>query len=349
MLWLCLPLFSLAFALRVRINQGHTWGTPDEKTYSTYAQVWRPNAKVYAPFILRFLDSKTLDDIPPTRYAFYALCSGLVALLKQPAFQTVTWVAAVAGSLVTPVAYCITGSIPAALLVGSSALSLVLSRRAFQDTFGALTLLLGLWAVNLQNPWLLGVAVFLALASREALALYLPALCFAWALHGAPWPAGAASVAIGVGVAVGGFYALGGSQLMAIFKKLRQSTDYVRRFQSGTPHRVVTDLILVSPVTTLSSLVACSWAPWWLIGFVGVGALTHAFITPKNARFLLAVDLGIRMLCAWLPGPWPWVVLVFGGYFDFKLYRAFSQVRDTVTYNLVVASNMYSENNHGPR
>lgn len=136
---------------------------------------------------------------------------------------------------------------------------------------------------------------------------------------------------------------------MAIFKKLRQSTDYVRRFQSGTPHRVVTDLILVSPVTTLSSLVACSWAPWWLIGFVGVGALTHAFITPKNARFLLAVDLGIRMLCAWLPGPWPWVVLVFGGYFDFKLYRAFSQVRDTVTYNLVVASNMYSENNHGPR
>lgn len=343
MLWLCLPLFSIAFALRVRINQGHTWGTPDEKTYSTYAQVWRPNPKAYAPFISRFLDSKTLDDIPPTRYAFYALCSGLVARLKTGAFQTVTWVAAVTGALATPVAYAITGNAPAALLVGSSALSLVLSRRAFQDTFGALTLLLGLWAVHLQNPWLLGVSVFLAIASREALVLYLPSLGLAWSLRGDPWLAGAAAITLGVGAAVGGFYALGGRQLVAIFQKLRQSTDYVRRLQSGMPHRVVTDLVLVSPVSTVGALVASTWAPGWLIGFVGVAVLTHAFITPKNVRFLLAVDLGARMLCAWLPGPWSWVVLAFGGYFDFKLYRAFSQVRDPVTYNLVVASKMYSE------
>lgn len=124
---LSLLVLSAALAIRIYLNRGQTWGTPDEKTYSTYAQGWRPGSK-YRDFVKRFIDGT--PDIPPTRYGFFAVCSGIVALLKKPAYQTVTWVAAVSGALCSVVAFQVTHSLPASLLVASSALSLILSRRA---------------------------------------------------------------------------------------------------------------------------------------------------------------------------------------------------------------------------
>jgi hypothetical protein len=342
MLWLCLPLFSIAFAIRVKVNRGHTWGTPDEKTYTTYAQTWRPGAP-YLPFIQKFLGSKELDDIPPTRYGFYALCAGLVAVLKSHPFRTVTWVAAVAGALASPVSFAITGSLPAAVLVGTSALSLTLSRRAFQDTFAALALMLGLWAIHLQSVGLLFVSAWLALATREALLLYLPSLYLAWLVARGSWLSGGIALSLSGVSAVTIYHLLGGRQVLDVFRKLRQPTDYVRRFQSGLPHRVLVDLLMVSPVTMVGAFVAVPFSPGWLVCFV-MGALgTHAFITPKNVRFILVVDLGTRMLCAWLPGPWPWVVLILGSLSDLALYRVFGRTKDPVSYNLLVATRMYSE------
>ncbi len=333
--------FAAALAVRAFINRGHTWGTPDEKTYSTYAVDWRIGKK-YQASVEAFL-SKSALDIPPTRYGFFAVCSGLVTLLKTPAFQTVTWVAAVSGAAAAPLAYWVTHSLPASLLVASTPLSLILSRRALQDTFAALALLIGVLAIQLQSVGLLTASVALALASREALVLYLPAIFAAWTIRTGRWCIGSAATSGGILAAIVMYYALGGRRLAEIFRKLRQSTDYVRRFQSGDPHRILTDLILVSPVTTIGAIVACTSAPLWLVGFVGISLATHAFIVPKNVRFLLVVDLGARMLCGWLPGPWPWVILGVGLIADLRLYRAFKEVRDTVTYNLVVKAGMYLE------
>lgn len=342
MLWLCLPIFLTAFALRSYLNRGQTWGTPDEKTYSIYGQNWRPGKK-YQWLIQKFLDEPGLD-IPPTRYGFFALCSVLTTLLRaKDSYRVITWIAATSGALTTVVAFLVTRSLPASLLVGSAPLSLLLGRRALQDTFAALILLVGILAVQTQNVWLLGVSIALAVATREALLLYVPALYAAWVLATSRWCVGGGCSLGGVALAGLVYHALGGRKLIAIFGKLRQSTDYVRRLQSGAPHRVLVDLALMSPVTLIGGAVACSSAPPWVTTFVGVALGVHAFVTPKNVRFSLVIDLVIRMMCAWLPTPWAWVVLGLGVISDITIYRLFLPVRDTVTYNLVVFSKMYSE------
>lgn len=336
-----LPLvFLIALVLRVVLNRGQTQGTPDERVYSTYAEKWTPGLN-HRRFIAAFLGKSDLE-IPPTRYGFFAVCAA-VRRLKIPAYQSVTWVAAVSGAIATPIAYGLTHSLPASFLVTLSPLSLLLGRRALQDTFAALLVLVALLAVHLQNVWLLGAAVLLSTATREALVLYIPALLLAWGLRTGHWVTGGLAVTAGTLGAIGGYYALGGRQLVEVFRKLKQPTDYVRRLQSGAPHRVLVDLLLVSPVTTVGAIVAANWAPWWLSGFVGLGLVTHAFITPKNVRFLLVLDLGARMMCAWLPGPWSWTLIGVSSLADSRLYRAFRDTRDPVTYNLVVQSGMYLE------
>lgn len=333
--------FAVALAIRIYLNRGQTWGTPDEKTYSTYAQTWRPGSK-YRGAVKRFIDAPGLD-IPPTRYGFFAVCSGVVALLKKPAYQTLTWVAAASGALCAPLAFQITDSLPASLLIVSSALSLILSRRALQDTFAALMVMLALWAIHLQSVSLFGVAVLLMLATREALLLYLPAIGLAWWVATGKPVMGALAGFSGGLAAIGLYHLLGGRWLVSVFRKLRQPTDYVRRLQSGMNHRVLVDLVLVSPITVVGAIVASQWAPLWLTAFTGVALATHACITPKNVRFLLILDLSTRMLCAWLPGPWSWTVLGFGAFLDWQVFRAIKETRDTVTYNLVVKLGMYLE------
>jgi hypothetical protein len=346
-MWVGLLVLGVAFTLRFYINRGQTWGTPDEKAYSIYAKSWRIGES-YRKQVNGFLSKPDLE-IPPTRYGFFAVCALIVgALRSNGCYQVVTWVAAVSGALASWVAYQVTHDWKSSLLVASSALSLILSRRALQDTYTALLVLLGVCAVAIENVWLLGGSVFLAVASREALLLYLPALLVAWVLKTNQWVAGPSALGLGVTLAVLAFYAIGGRKLLEIFHKLKQSTDYVRRLQSGMPHRVLVDLTLVSPVTTLGALLACTQAPLWLVSFAGFALITHAFTTPKNVRFMLAIDLTARMLCAWLPEPLAWGILGAGLVADLYLYRVFKDCRDPVTYNLVVQTNMYREKeSHG--
>ncbi len=330
-----------ALALRIYLNRGQTWGTPDERTYSLYGLNWRPGKK-YRWLIQRYLDG--VPDIPPTRYGFFALCSVITSVLHaKDSYKIVTWIATTSGALATIFAYSLTNNVPATLLVGSAPLSLLLGRRALQDTFAALTVLLGLLAVQIQSVELLIVSVTLAVATREALLLYLPGLYGAWVV--ATWRewAGMGCLIVGVVVAVLGYHTLGGRKLAEVLRTLRQPTDYVRRLQSGAPHRVLVDLVLASPVAVVGGAAACAWVPSWLPTFVGLALGVHAFVTPKNVRFLLVVDLAIRVMCAWLPGPWNWIVLGLCLVSDALVYRSFLLVRDPVTYNLVVASKMYSE------
>jgi hypothetical protein len=342
MLWSALLVFIVALTYRVIINRGQTWGTPDEKVYSDHAHSWRVG-KVYCKAVQEFTTKQNLE-VPPTRYGFFAICSALVYVLKtRKCFQVVTWVAATSGALSALVAYQITHDLVSSLLVASSPLSLMLSRRALQDTFGTLTIILAVWAIQSQNAWFLGIALAWAVASREALLLYIPALIVAWYVKTGDWLIGSSTSILGVALAVFMFYLLGGRDLVGVLRKLRLSTDYIRRFQSGMPHRVLVDLALISPVTTLVACIVCLREPLWLVSFVSIALLTHSLVNPKNVRFLLAVDIGVRMLCSDLPGPWPWIVLGIGGIADLCLYKVIGHSKDPVTYNLVVQTNMYQE------
>lgn len=342
-MWISLLVFAVALAYRAYINRGQTKGTPDEKLYSIYAHRWRPG-KSYGETIDDFLAKKDLE-IPPTRFGFFAVCA-LASFGKKDwtqCFRPVTWVAAGSAALTAPLAYQVTQDLPSSLLVASSPLSLFLSRRALQDSFTGLLLLVGVWAVHLENAWLLAVALAFALISREAVLLYIPAFLAAWILKCGLWLEGSVAMVVGTVSAVVMYYSIGGRKLLAVLRKLKQPTDYVRRFQSGLPHRLLVDVALVSPVVLVAVLMTWERAPLWLLAFVGVALLVHAGVTPKNMRFLLIVDVCLRMLCAWLPGPWPWVVLALGSIADLWLYRAFGKCEDPVTANLVVKSGMYLE------
>jgi hypothetical protein len=341
MLWLCLPIFSIALALRVAINKGQVTATPDEKVYSTYAYLWRAGKK-YSEAVENFLSKPGLE-IPPTRYGFFAV-SALVNRGRSSwtsCFRPVIWISAVFGALAAPAAYLITADLPSSLLVASSPLSLILSRKALQDTFTALFVIFALWGVCLENVWVLGASIAGALASREAVLLYLPALFVSWGLKTGHWMNGGLVLIVATGAATLGFYGLGGRHLVSVFRKLRQPTAYVRRFQSGPLHRLLVDLMLVSPLTVFAALTSWAYAPIWLTGFVGIALMTHSLVTPKNVRFLLIVDLAIRMMCAFIPGPVSWGVLLAGLCADFWVYRAVGKVEDPVTVNLVARSRMY--------
>lgn len=344
MLWLFgLIVLAVAVAIRIYINRGQTTGSPDEKRYTLYAFHWRPG-KSFTKDVDTFLALPGLE-IPPTRVGFFAICR-LTTLRKKEwsrCFPTITWIAAISAALTAPLAFLVTHDLPSSLLVASSPLSLYLSRRALQDSFTALLLLGAVWAVHLQNPWLLGVMSCLALLSREALLVYLPALLLAWCIKTGHWLNGGVALALGLLAAIGVFYALGGRRLVAVFKKLKQPTDYVRRFQSGMPHRILVDLTLVSPVIVVAVLASWAYGPRWLLAFTIGAVVTHACINPKNVRFMLIVDVCLRMLCASLPGPWPWIVLALGVPVDIWLYRAFGTTIDPVTNNLMLRTRMYLE------
>lgn len=343
MLVAVLALFAVAFGCRFLINRGITVATPDDQRYAAYASNWRAGS-AYRAEVEAFLAKSELE-IPPTRYGFFAICA--LASRGRSTWQQclgpITWVAACSGAMAAPIAFLITRDPWSSLLVVSSPLSLMLSRRALQDTFSSLFVLLAILSACLGNPWFFGASVAMMLATREAQLLFLPALLVAWHLATKDWLIGSAAALGGVVLAVSGFYLLGGRHLLSVFKKLGQSTDYVRRFQAGMGHRPLVDLVLVSPVTTIAGAVACVWAPKWLIGFVAVALGTHALITPKNVRFLLALEIGLRMLCAWLPSPWNWAILGAGLLSDLRMYFAVGGCKDPVTYNLVVRTGMYTE------
>lgn len=343
-LGLSLLVFVVGLAYRAYINRiRRNVATPDEKVYCTYALTWKPG-QAYARAVEDFIKKPGLE-IPPTRFGFFALCS--IFNRNRPnwtlCFRPVTWISAISAAFLAPLAYQVTHDLPSSLLVASSPLSLFLSRKALQDTFSCVWLLSGVWAIHLGNPWMLGASVVLALASREALVLYLPAFLVAWGLHTGLWVTGGLAVSLGIVVAVLAFYTLGGRQLLGVFRKLKQPTDYIRRFQSGMPHRLLVDLVLISPISLLVVLTSWSFAPLWLLAFTGVAMVVHSAITPKNVRFLLIIDICSRMLCAGLPGPWPWIVLVAGSVADLFLYRAIRDMEDPVTANLVVKLGMYQE------
>ncbi len=343
MLWLCLPLFFVALTYRAYINKGQVTATPDEKVYSTYAITWRAG-RAYREAVEAFLSRPGLE-IPPTRYGFFAL-SALVNRKRSSwtqSFRPVIWISAVAGALTVPAAYLVTHDLRSSLLVASSPLSLMLSRKALQDTLTAFFMVLALWGVQTGNTWILGTATACALASREALIFYLPAIFVAWGLRTGRWVEGSIALGGATVLAVMGFYALGGRKLLTIFRKLRRPTDYIRRFQSGPLHRLLVDLVLISPLVTVATLMGWSRVPVWLAAFAGTALVLHSFITPKNVRFLLVVDLAIRMMCASLPNPILWAVLVLGSVADLWLYRALGKIEDPVTANLVVRSGMYLE------
>lgn len=140
---------------------------------------------------------------------------------------------------------------------------------------------------------------------------------------------------------VAGFYAVGGRQLVKLFRVARKSHghSYTRAFQSGPPHRVLVDLALVSP---LALIVGAFFAHESLLLAASAFTmlLTHAFAPLKNVRVLVTVDLLLRVLIALGLSRLPWWIAAMSGaalivFDDLLVFRTLRAIYDPVTAELV--------------
>lgn len=212
-----------------------------------------------------------------------------------------------------------------ALVAAMCPLLLLLSGRVLQDTTVAALTLAALGSAAAGNPWALALAVLALGATKEASVLAAPAIAFAWWCSGASWAPFIVACLTG-----GALAALGGISLLrdAWWPVLRAGskshvTPYTKDQQQGAPHRLLVDLVMVSPVATLMGL----FGDWRLVTMAGLLLVAHAMAPVRNVRLVLAADLLLRASAVSAFGWWSLATVPA----DILIYRRLRGVYDPVT------------------
>lgn len=224
-------------------------------------------------------------------------------------------------------------------------LGMMVSGRLLPDAHVALFTILALFAAHAGNSWTTALAMLGALAFREASGLIAPAVLAAWLLAGFSPVLGITTIAFAVveWVAITGFL-LGRGFLPTLKKALSgHDHDYTIREQRGGPHRLLVDLVMVSPVTTLLAVYGVQFAPWLAICAALIFGV-HVFAPVRNVRTIVSVDILLRILAAYallntvvpvaIPLACVWVA------FDVYVYMRIRNLIDPVTSSLAVTFGM---------
>lgn len=300
---------------------------PDEQVYVGQAKTLRETgAKAFRHMGLQFLTSFQAQSLPSPLRWLWILC---VALFGR-------W-ASIAGAVAAaPLAAWATspliGTEPALILAAGSPLLFLAGRRRLQDApVAALTLAAIGFAIR-GNPIGLGVALFALVGLKEAAALTVPALALAWSFSGSPWPAFAGSVGAAGAASLIVLLALFGSMLPAMLRAGAKghATPYTLEHQRGAWHRLLVDLVLVSPVTT----VAAFYGPRELLGLAAALVGAHLLAPIRNVRLVLAADLLLRMAAVFAFGWWIVPALAVDLYIARKLRAVYDPVTAALTSQL---------------
>ncbi len=246
----------------------------------------------------RFVDRPDLHCFPaPTRWLWLLL----VALFRRVSHRALPLLSLLMAPLAAAYAFAdilteYTIAYAAVALCLVSPLLHIVGRRALQDGPVAAVTLLAIGA-GLHGS-LLGVAVlvFALLSLKEGAAFSLPAVAAA-CLYGAP--VALLGVAIGIAVWVASLALLYGPRLA--WRVLRASSrghdnPYARAHQRGAPHRLLTDLLLLSPLPFLLLPTGIATGAEAVVVALLIGA--HALAPVRNARFIVAADLAVRCIAA---------------------------------------------------
>ncbi len=220
------------------------------------------------------------------------------------------------------------------LLAAVSPLLLILSGRILQDTTVAALTLAAVGSAAHGIPILLGASVFALAATKEAAVLVAPAVTFAWWCSGGSWIEFLAATSIGGALAV-----IGGLVILrdAWWPVLRSGavshvTPYTQDNQQGAPHRLLVDLVMVSPVATIMGM----FGDWRIVVLAGLLLVAHAVAPVRNVRLVLAAELLLRASA--VSGLGWWALLSVPA--DLLIYRRLRDVYDPVTGVLARALGM---------
>jgi len=301
---------------------------PDEQAYEGQARLVR-SLGVFSGFRrmgLEFLASFAAQSLPsPLRWIWILL----VALLGRWAsvLGAVASVALVPWALAPRLEFT-----PALLAIAGSPLLFLVGRRRFQDAPVAALTIAGLGFALRGDPIGLALVTFALLGVKEAGLLSLPAFALAWMLSGAPAAPLAVSLAAGVTGAALAARALLGGMAWPIFRAASRGhgTPYTQEHQQGTAHRLVVDLVLISPLTTIAAL----FGPAWLIGLALALLIAHTAAPVRNVRLVLAADLLLRASAVAAFGWWIAPALAVDLYISRRLRAVYDPVTAALTSQL---------------
>lgn len=307
---------------------------PDEQIYAAQAAAVRMGGiQALRDLAAEYVEEPTLAAYPsPLRWLWIALTS-LTAPLGPQALQYCSF------ALLGPAAWWLTGSWVAAILGATSPLALTLSRHRLQDVPVALVTLLGLGTAMHHSAVGLAIAIACLLSLKEAALLAVPAMGILWWRSGGPLAPGLVSIALGLAAWGAALALLFGSKLPALFRAslTGHKTEYAKDHQVGAAHRLLVDLVMVSPLIVMVCAEAGPKVVPLLAALVWLLA-AHSLAPIRNLRFIVAGDILARVIAAFAIERW-WEVAALVA-IDALIFWRIRHIYDPVTQALATALGM---------
>jgi 4-amino-4-deoxy-L-arabinose transferase-like glycosyltransferase len=380
-------LLTVSAAIRIFVNNVTEFSRADETVYLHYTQVLAGGGR-YAEIVRMFIDDRGMWVFPnPLRWSYLGATTLFCSLAGECTHRTLAALSTVSGIAAVALTYWIglqlferRTALFAAALMATSPLQLALGRRALSDEFFCAMVLASIAALLAGRPgfspaarnaglkpglphsiaWV--VLTTLAFAAKEQFLFIYPVVLLFWWLRERKirweWllpPALFFGVFCVLARDVGSFF-----RIARIITSVMDA-PYARQYQSGPPHRLLIDFLLIAPIVTIAfiaaAVIACSGGrfgrraaesgrPHTQLLVLAAGILiVHSLISSKNLRYVVTADPMMRLLVASaLPrGRWTIAFLAVNAAVELALFHIIfvaNSVYDPVTYELLHALKM---------
>jgi 4-amino-4-deoxy-L-arabinose transferase-like glycosyltransferase len=324
-------LLVLAAAIRIAVNNVTEFSRADETIYVLYARTLAQGGG-YRRVIQMFTDDPGMAVLPhPLRWSWIGASSFLCSITGDCTHHTLATLSTIAGIVAVALTWWIgrmlfgsTVGAVGAVFAATSPLQLALGRRALADEFFCMLVLASIAALirasdatspRARAAWLSAwvVATTLAIAAKEQFLFFYPFLLLYWWLRTRRFRLVEIVAWMLPPILFAGVFCVLAGDVATFFRIGRITTStigatYAEQFQSGPPHRLILDLLAISPIITLVAAAAFmaialhreTFSPEhraFAILVAGMFAV-HAFFPSKNVRYIVAVDPLLRILVA---------------------------------------------------
>jgi 4-amino-4-deoxy-L-arabinose transferase-like glycosyltransferase len=302
--WLLLGILAAAAALRIWWNDVPAYSRADEAVYTNYTRFLLDHS--YRELVRDFITDQSRWVYPnPLRWGYFLLTSLTCRAAGRCDERMLAWLSTAAGLACVYLTYHLgkrlvsreAGLVAAALTV-TSPLQLALGRRALQDELFCALVLASLIALVENRRLATVAAITLALAVKETMFLSYPALLLAawttWRKKDLPL----LLVPPLLYFAVFAILARSGGDFFRVMAIVRDAAGapYAAQYQAGPPHRILIDLLTLSPLVVLLAAARRRWDLPAQISAVFI--LIFALVTSKNVRYAVMIDPMLRILAA---------------------------------------------------
>jgi hypothetical protein len=312
-------LLAVAAAIRIFVDNVTAFSPADETVYLRYTEVLASGGG-YARIVRMFVDDRGMWVFPnPLRWSYLGATTLFCSLSGECTHRTLATLSTIAGIAAVALTYWIglrllgqTTALAAAALMATSPLQLALGRRALADELFCALVLASIAAIVTRHTWVWVAVTTLAFAAKEQFLFIYPVVLLFWWLRERrlrwEW---LLPPALFFGV-----FCLLARDVTSFFRIARIITSvmdapYARQYQSGPPHRLLIDFMLVAPLVTIAFIASVgapasgarpgAGAPTRNTSLLVLAAgilVIHSLISSKNLRYVVTADPLMRLVVA---------------------------------------------------